>query len=80
MPIDDNMASLLANTRSAKAMLWRMINLFHLAVSISPILALLPRQFNNEMIRRDHLITVSPTNGSVFNIDGLPLGEADTRE
>jgi hypothetical protein len=58
MPLGADMVDLLQDTDSAKAILLRMVNVFHLAISISPIIALLPRQFNNEQIRRDRLITV----------------------
>lgn len=36
-----------------------MRNVLHLALSISPLLLLIPKKFNMVGIRRDHLITVS---------------------
>jgi hypothetical protein len=36
-----------------------MRNVLHLALSVSPILLLVPKKFSSMAIRRDHLITVS---------------------
>lgn len=44
---------------TTSTMVVSMRNVLHLALSISPLLLLIPKKFNMVGIRRDHLITVS---------------------